>query len=454
MGQLANSKSPKVKTFDSNRNFLTKHSISPKLFPMESLYYTLNPWWEGKGIDTGVSRDLYLKRLPDYLKRKQVEIFIGSRRTGKTTLLKQFIKVLLDEQVSAKEIFYLPLDHPLLSGSPVADHLKAFRKLFSHPKNRKLFLFLDEVQENPNWETEIKSLYDLEGLKIFCTGSTSSLVTRQGGKLTGRQIINILYPLCFREFVVFKGEIPSLSEDYRYESLAEAYLNTGGYPEQVLNPSDEYMTNLLDDILSRDLIRLYPIKKPLIMKELLRMIGASVGARSSFNKLAKVIGLSLDTVREYVGYLEAAFLISPLEKWTTSVAEKIYAQKKIYLWDNGVKTILTGTGNMGVKAENAVYLELKRRQIPAGYFAESEREIDFVTGSYKNPLPIEAKYITSYDWKDKRFSGVRLFLRRFPETKRVLIISENVETEAEIDGHTLTVVPLWKFLLQSESFVS
>lgn len=322
-----------------------------------------------------------------------------------------------------------------------------------HERNRKLYLFLDEIQESAEWETELKSLYDVENLKIFCTGSTSSLITRQGGKLTGRQIVTTVYTLSFREFILFREAMPHKSEDYKFERLAEEYLATGGYPEQVLNPSIEYMSNLLEDIIARDLIRLYPIKKHYVLKDLLRLIGASVGSRTSFNKLSKVLGLSVDTVKEYVSYLEAAFLLVSMEKWTTSYSERVYAQKKFYLWDNGVRSILTGSGDEGSRAENAVYMELKRNNISCGYYAESEMEVDFVAGTVAAPLPIEAKYITDFDWKDKRFSGIKLFLRRFPKTKKVLLVSKSIEREVAADFGDVVIVPLWKFLLNSEKYV-
>src|SRR5665647_2140201 len=139
---------------------------------MDAIYYTLNPWWEGKKIDTGIDRDIYLNHIPTYLQRKLIEIFIGSRRTGKTTLLKQIINNLLTTGIIEKDIFYLALDHPVLSGVRISDHLRNIRKQFMHDRNRKLYLFLDEVQESPQWEVELKALYDLEPLKIFCTGST------------------------------------------------------------------------------------------------------------------------------------------------------------------------------------------------------------------------------------------------------------------------------------------
>lgn len=419
---------------------------------MDAIYYTLNPWWEGKAFESGIRRVAYLEKIPTFLARKQIEVLIGSRRTGKTTLLKQFIHALLQTDISETDIFYLALDHPLLSGNPISEHVRNMRKLFMHDRDRKLYLFLDEVQESPQWETELKALYDLEPLKIFCTGSSSALISRQEGKLTGRQIVNTIFPLSFQEFVSFRGETPSLAEDYKYEQMVENYLTVGGYPEQVLNPSSEYMANLLDDILARDLTRIHPIKKPHLLKDLMRLIGASTGSRTSFNKLARVLGLSVDTVREYIAYLEMAFLVKPMEKWTTSFSERVYSQKKFYLWDNGIKTLLTGYGDEGSRAENAVFLELQRNGVSCGYFAESDREVDFVIGSVANPLPIEVKYLSDFEWKDKRFDGIRLFMNRFPTVGNVLLITRNVDFTTSITGTvTLHAIPLWKFLWEPRS---
>lgn len=257
-----------------------------------------------------------------------------------------------------------------------------------HSRSTKLLLFLDEAQESPGWEAELKSIYDLEEVKIVCSGSTSSLIKSQGGKLTGRQIITTIYPLSFKEFISFKRIEPSKAEDYKYERLLEDYLEIGGYPENVLMPSEEYLHNLVEDIIARDLIRL---------------LAASVGSRTSFNKLAHLLGISVDTVKKYIGYFESAFLVKSMGKWTSSYSEKIYASKKIYLLDTGIKNLLTGKGDLGTKAENAVFLHFLKNRKACGYYAESEREVDFILGDFKNPLPVEVKYISDFDWQDRRF---------------------------------------------------
>ncbi len=414
---------------------------------MEELYYAFNPLWEGKDFDSGIAREEYLKKIDTPLERRQIDIIIGSRRAGKTTFLKQLIKRELNRGFPPKQILYLALDHPQLSKNTISEHLRFFRKLFMHSRSTKLLLFLDEAQESPGWEAELKSIYDLEDVKIVCSGSTSSLIKSQGGKLTGRQIITTIYPLSFKEFISFKRIEPGKAEDYKYERLLEDYLEIGGYPENVLMPSEEYLHNLVEDIIARDLIRLFSIKKPNLLKDLLRLLAASVGSRTSFNKLAHLLGISVDTVKKYIGYFESAFLVKSMEKWTSSYSEKIYASKKIYLLDTGIKNLLTGKGDLGTKAENAVFLHFLKNRKACGYYAESEREVDFILGDFKNPLPVEVKYISDFDWQDRRFSGVKLFLRRFPRTKKVLIISKDINTETTRKDVIIKVMPTWKFLL-------
>lgn len=414
---------------------------------MEEIYYALNPWWEGKGFDSGIRRDAYITKLGPLLKKKQIDVIIGSRRVGKTTLLKQLIKEELKRGLSGNLILYLALDHPQLSRASLSEHLRTFRKLFMHSRDQKLLIFLDEIQESPNWEGELKSIYDLENVKVICTGSTSSLLKSQGGKLTGRQIVTTLYPLSFTEFLSFKKVELSRAEEYKYERLVEDYLETGGYPENVLSPSLEYLFNLLEDVIARDLIRLFQIRRADILRDLFRLAAASVGSRTSFSKLARVLGLSVDTVREYIGYFESAFLVKLLEKWTPSYTERVYAAKKVYLLDTGFKTLMTGKGDLGAKAENAVFLHFLRKNERCGYFAREQREVDFILGSIENPLPVEVKYDTNLDWQDRRFAGLKTFIKEFPKTREVIIVSKNVQTTLMEKQTEVTVIPLWKFLL-------
>jgi predicted AAA+ superfamily ATPase len=184
------------------------------------------------------------------------------------------------------------------------------------------------------------------------------------------------------------------------------------------------------------------------MKDVMRLLAASVGSRTSFNKLANVLSISVDTVKEYIGYLETAFLIKPLEKWTTSHTEKVYAYKKFYFVDTGIKTIITGKSDLGSKAENCAFMHLLKIKQNIGYYAESEREVDFVIGSHKRPYPIEVKYTSGFDWQSKKYAGIKLFLHRHPQTQKSLVITKDTESKLKVNKTDIETIPLWKFLLQ------
>jgi len=413
-------------------------------------YYSLNPWWENRDFETGIFRPLYLNHFLKRLKRRQIEIIIGSRRVGKTTLLKQIIKKLLEQKIKREKILYVSCDFAKAIGIPISAHLNFFRQLFTHSKGEKLYLFLDEVQESPDWQIELKSLYDNDNLKIFCSGSTSALIKTHGEKLTGRQINTVVYPLNFKEFLNFKQVKLNYSEGYLLEKKAEEYLQIGGYPENVLVPSEEYLASLLEDIFLRDLVRLYPVKNLRAIKNLLKLVAASVSSRVSFNKLSNVLGISLDTAKDYLVHLEDAFLVKKLNKWSPSYSEKTYALKKIYLVDNGFKTLLTGRGDWGAKAENAVFWQLNKiHGDNLGYFAESQKEVDFIAGSFSKPQLFEIKYTDSLDKLKSGLSGLRLFLKRYPKVKKAQVITKSLDKKVQFTKAQLELIPLWRFLLEA-----
>lgn len=415
---------------------------------MEDIYYAMNPWWEGRPAETGIPRPEYLSQLRAALSRKQVELVMGGRRVGKTTLMRQLVAQCLEDGVPPRDMLYLALDHPRLQGTRISEHLRLFRTLFRHERARKLWLIFDEVQESPDWESELKALYDLENVKLVCTGSTAALLASQGGKLTGRQALLTVYPLSFQEFLRFRGYEFSRAEDYRFVAAADEYLETGGYPEQVLQPSEVYLAQLLQDIVARDLVRLGRIRRPELVQDLLRLLAAGAGARTSHSRLSKALGVTVDTVKDYLSYLGEAYLVKALEKWTTSYTERVYAQRKVYLLDTGFKSLLTGKGDLGAKAETAVFGDFVRRGVSCGYYAESEREVDFVSGSHALPTAVEVKYEDAFHWEDRRFDGVRLFLKRFPACRSVTVVTRDAAGEAQVGRAKVTAVPLWRYLLR------
>ena len=415
---------------------------------IEETYHAQNPWWEGRQWERGVPRESYVERLIALGERKQVGVVIGSRRVGKTTILRQLVGKMLEGEAAPETVIYLQLDHPHLASTPILEHLRSLRRMLRHPRDRRLHLFFDEVQDSPDWERQLKAVVDGEDAGVVCTGSTSALLDMQGGRLTGRQIVLTVHPLDLGEFLRFRKTDVSASESYLYEALVEDYLETGGYPEQVLLPSDEYMRSLIDDILARDIVHRFAPRKPGVLRDLLLHLAASVGSRISFNKLGRVLGIDPDTVKEYIGFMESAFLVKRMVKWTTSHSERIYAPKKVYMVDTGVKTLLTGKGDKGFKAENAVFMELLRGGLEAGYHVQDRKEVDFIVGGGGSPAAVEVEYESRFDWRDRRYRALKSCLEKNPGVRRAVVVTRSAEAAAEHGGATVAAVPLWKFLLE------
>jgi uncharacterized protein len=136
-----------------------------------------------------------------------------------------------------------------------------------------------------------------------------------------------------------------------------------------------------------------------------------------------------------------------VQKWSTSIKDKIYSQKKIYLMDTGLKTLTTGRTDLGFKAENAVYLKLLNQEKKTFYFTESKKEVDFIVNGFSHPQPIEVKYLKKLEQKSSKLEGIKLFLKKYPKAKKPLIITKNIETRLNFKKTKVNLIPLWQFLL-------
>ncbi len=416
---------------------------------MNERYDRMNPWWENRSFDTGIKRGIFSELYTKSLKRRQIEMLAGGRRMGKTTLMKQLIAEYI-KIYGPKTVFYINFEDPVLNRVLINEHVRNFRSKFGHRIDTKLYLFFDEVQECREWEAELKSLYDNENIKIFVTGSTSHMIAMRGGKLTGRQATTEVYPLDFNEYSEFKGETFSGAEGYLFEKKLDEYLQEGGYPEKVLHDPPDYIQNLMQDVITRDIIRYFRPRKDREVFELFSLLCAALGSRVSYSRFKKVLGITVDTIKDYIGYFGMAHMISVLEKWSYSANDRVYANKKVYLYDTGIKTIFDDKKDYGARAENALYLHLLKQKRRIGYFAENKREVDFVVDVPGGVLAVESKYVDSLEQDDVRLDGLKLFIKK-EKPERVYIASRSVEKELKIAGTDVSVVPLWKILAGKEN---
>ena len=352
---------------------------------METALSRLNPWWAGKYRIDATARQEYLDTLMASLHDDRITFLVGMRRIGKTTLLRCVIER-LQELVDPKRILFVPLDHPLFLHTSIVDIVEAFRKLNGIPFKENIYLFFDEIQAKEGFEADLKALADTEQVKIFCSGSQSLLLKDKKARLTGRTRTVIVKPLTFREFLAFRQVSLSKANAHLNVKYFEEYLELGGIPRYVLEQDPQYIIELVDAIIAKDIITHHGLKDPGAIKELFLLLCERAGKRLSFNKMAHILSLPVESVRQYVSYMEEAYLVHTVYRKTRTLNERIKSNRKVYIADVGIRNIMVGFKDKGAIFENLVFLALKDSN--PMYYHEERGEIDFVFGD----TAVECKY--------------------------------------------------------------
>ncbi len=389
-----------------------------------------NPW--GGQIDAGIPRPRYTRQVMPYMERKEILVLKGIRRSGKSTLMRQFIQELLRAGVNESQILYLNLeDYNFRNDMRIEffdEVLNAYRR---HTKNNdKAFFFIDEAQNIPGWERWVRTLYDRgDDIKFIVSGSSASLLSRElSTLLTGRNLSFAVRPLSYAEFLVFR----------KGGSLDE-YMTFGGFPEVVLEAREEGKLALLRqyfyDIIHRDVIDRYALRNPKLLIDLGSYLVGTAGSKVSYNKLSKVFGIGADTIANYVSYMIDAFLLKEVTYFSYSAKIKHDVTKlpKLYVMDNGLINVVTVkySKDKGRKFENTVLIKLLEGHEYISYWSELKSEVDFVAGR------MAINVTATDDVPDREHRGLKDFQERHKGFSP-LLISESIEKEG--------VMPIEKFL--------
>lgn len=407
---------------------------------MDNILYLFNPWWEGKSFFAGIAREKYLVTIKKNLKNPQALLLVGSRRVGKTVLLHQTIKYLLENGVKPERLIYLPLDHPSLAGRKILDLLEEIRILHGLKREEKLYLFLDEIQFFPNWEEEAKALVDFEKVKLLISGSASTKILAKGTFLTGRTLTLPIKPFDFGEFVSFSKQNVSKTETALKNNLLKKYLQRGGYPEYVLNQNPLYFSDLITNVINKDIASLFPVKNTALLSQLLLLLADRTGFQTSLSKLGNILELTKDTVKDYLYYFSSTFLVSELGKFSTSRNATLYSPKKFYLSDTGLLFNLTGKFNLGAAAENAVFQKLVSDSQKLGFYYEDQKEVDFLSDG--------KAYEVKYELSDLGWEKLKEQIKKLPpeKFKKLIILTTSLRKTQTVNDLKIEFVSLSDFL--------
>ena len=375
---------------------------------MKALLHRFNPWWESSELPKFIPRQGYLRRLLALKDTKAVLLLTGLRRVGKTTLMKMAIQSLIREHnTDPRRILYVSLDFYGLEHYSILEIVEEFFKIHKISISERTFLFLDEVAYKKDFARQLKNLHDIFNVKVYASSSSASVLRDRKALLTGRERIVEILPLDFTEFLEFKERSIKSADSHLLEAEFLEYMETGGMPEYVLTGDPEYIKQLIDDILYKDIISRHNIRNEAAVRDFFRLLMERAGKQLSLNKISKIIGMSVDTASRFLDYFAGTFLVYTVER-CGKLNERLKAPKKIYVGDVGIRNTVTGMRDLGAIFENLVFFAIKHKR-PC-YLLKEGVEIDFFT---EDKWLIEAKFGQELTAKQQKlFESVKDARRR------------------------------------------
>jgi len=419
------------------------------------------------------------RELPEFQERQcdidlnspHIVDILGVRRCGKTYYMYQLIDELLNSGIPKSNILYINLDDDRLqplNGDELHLLIETFSEFFEVSDNHKLYLFLDEIQNIPDWEKWVKSTYDKhQKIKILISGSNASLLSRDiSTLLTGRHITTRMFPFSFTEFLAhhkIKFQLKTLQYS-KQKTLVKRkfndYLEMGGFPEVIFYPGlgqRELLQSYFDDIIYRDIISRFNIRNPQVFKQLSLFCISNISKPHSYNSLRKLFAdytsLSTDAIINYLSYLEDAFLLFTLPHYDYSIKKQINKPKKLYCIDSGMVNAVSFrfSGNIGQLYENLVFLQLKRSNRETYYWQSAKgHEVDFVLieGLEARQLIQVCFDVSDAETRSREVKGLVEGLNNFGISEGTIITSDLFHEET-VDEKVIRYVPLWYWLLEN-----
>ena len=435
---------------------------------LKTLLEDWNFW--NKEQKTGITREKYLTKLGSFIQTNFVVVVTGSRRSGKSFILKQMAKKLIKEGQDAKNILIVNFEDPSFPAKKDTAFLDEIFETYNQliAPDKQPTIFLDEIHEVAGFEKWIRKAHELQKARVVISDSNANLLNPELATiLTGRHLDIIVFPLSFNEFLMFNGvEIKDVKEmankEQEIKKWLYQYLEFGGFPEVVINKDKrEILHRYFEDIITYDILKRFKISKIQELRALARIYMSNISNLISFKKITRAVELSVNSVQRYSNYFEQAYLMFMVKRFDYKTKEQEKSPRKVYAIDTGICNAIgfRFSENIGKLAENAVFLSLKRIQavIPGMeiYYWKDQyhHEVDFVV---KQDLKINELIQVCWDIENETTKAreIRALLKgmREYEIRKAKVITGEYEGQETIDEMLIEYVPLWKWLLINEDF--
>lgn len=394
-----------------------------------------------------VERKEYLEELKRWKEKDLIKVVTGIRRCGKSTLFDLFIDYLKSIGVSEKQIIKINLED--------ADYdFKDYKELYNYIKTNLIpdkmnYVFLDEVQNVPEFQRAVDSLYIKKNVDVYITGSNAYLLSGElATLLSGRYIEIKMLPLSFKEYV------SAFPNNNNYYQLFLEYMRNGGMPGNLIiidtNPNDidKYMDGIFSTIVYKDIMARNNITDKILLENILKFIYDSIGSPISTKKISdtltsKGMSTSNHTVENYITAFIESFLIYKAERFDVKGKNLLVRDYKYYSVDTGLRSYLLGKkadSDMGHILENIVYLELLRRGYKVYVGKVDDLEVDFVA---ENREGLKYFQVALSVRDDKVLERELKSLQRTGDHYPKYLLTLDMDLESDYDGITKINVVDW-----------
>lgn len=427
----------------------------------------LNEWnYWNRELPQTHSRTFYDTKISTLLEHDEVLVIKGIRRSGKSTLMLNSIKNLLLSGVEIKNVLFVNLEDPRFINHLSTELLQKIKDVYLEylDPDEKPYIFLDEVQNIPNWEKWVNKEYELKLSHIAISGSNSSMLSSEiASSLSGRYLQLDVYPLSFKEYLEFNEVTVKSKLDYVEKKIElnrefEAYLKYGGFPKIVEYDTTQKRDLLItykDSILLKDIVARYNLKEFKVLEEIAAFLLANSGISQSINKLKNNFHISYDMAHAYLEYLIKAYMIFEVPKFDYSLKKQNSNDKRYYSVDLGLSNIMRvpNLQTRGDDLETIVFLELLRRGYKVYYYKTSNGlECDFLIEKENNIVQLIQVTSSLKDEKTKK-RELRVFSKTIQDLqlKNVtnLIIHEDNTSNFIYDDLTIKAINIKEWLIGS-----
>ncbi len=390
-----------------------------------------------------IKRELYLKKIRNFIDKPVIKVITGMRRSGKSMILKLISQELLEKGISSQNIIYINFESLMFSD------LTEFKSLYNHiieksqTLTEKVYILLDEIQEVEHWEKAVNSfMVDLD-CDIYITGSNANLLSSElATYIAGRYVEIKVYPLSFREYIDF-AKIQNPQNILSNEEYFEQYLQFGGLPGIHNFNYDksniyQYLSDIYSSILLKDVVAKNNIRDVELLERIILYIFDNIGNTFSAKNVSDFLKsqgrkLSRETVYNYLKALESAYIISSVQRYDVKGKALLETMEKFYLTDLGFRHAKLGykPNDIAGYLENIIYLELIRRKYTVNIGKLGTKEIDFIGTLENEKLYIQVTYLlASPETVEREFSPLKKIGDNYPK----YVLSMDNLGEYNIDG--------------------